>query len=73
MPGTADDPAAAPGIICIYVEYQNNINNGIETIIGTTPGATSRQGAEIYIVNASTAPGGYGARGSWAVPAPGRR
>jgi hypothetical protein len=69
-PGTAEAPAAAPGVLCIYVEYQININNGIETIIGTTTGATSRQGAEIYIVNANPAPGGYGARGSWAVTAP---
>jgi len=69
-PGSAESPDAAPGVLCIYVEYQININNGIETIIGTTPGATSRQGAEIYIVNASSTPGGYGARGSWAATAP---
>jgi len=69
-PGTAESPDAAPGILCFYVEYQININNGIETIIGTTTGATSRQGAELYIVNASTTPGGYGARGSWAATAP---
>jgi hypothetical protein len=68
--GTAEAPDAAAGVLCIYVEYQININNGIETIIGTTTGATSRQGAEIYIVNASTTPGGYGARGSWAATAP---
>jgi hypothetical protein len=69
-PGTADAPEAAAGILCFYVEYQNNINNGIETIIGTTSGATSRQGAELYIVNNATTPGGFGARGSWAVTAP---
>jgi hypothetical protein len=69
-PGTAESPGAAPGVLCIFVEYQVNINNGLETIIGTTTGATSRQGAEIYIVNSGTTPGGFGARGSWAVTAP---
>lgn len=70
-PGTADAPEAAAGILCIYVEYQININNGIETIIGTTTGVTSRQGAEIFIANVGTTPNtGFGARGSWAVTAP---
>lgn len=69
-PGTADAPEAAAGILCIYVEYQVNLNNAIETIIATTTGVTSRQGAEIYIVNQAATPGGFGARGSWAVTAP---
>ena len=70
-PGTADAPQAAAGNLCIFVEYQININNGIETIINTTTGVTSRQGAEIYVQNVGTTPNvGFGARGSWAVTAP---
>ncbi|MGH2941543.1 MAG: hypothetical protein ACRDLN_02025 [Solirubrobacteraceae bacterium] len=69
-PGTAAAPEAAPGTLCFYVEFQININNQLETIIGTTPGATSREGAEVYATNANAAVGGYGARGSWAVTAP---
>jgi hypothetical protein len=69
-PGTADAPEAAPGVLCVYVEFQENINNGIETIIATTPGATSRQRAELYIAANATPSVGYGARGSWAVTVP---
>jgi hypothetical protein len=69
-PGSSEAPEAAAGVLCIYVEYQVNINSTINTIIGTETGKTSRQGAEVYIVNAAAAVGGYGARGSWAVTAP---
>jgi hypothetical protein len=67
-PGSVANPEAAPGHLCIYVGEKVNIS-AIDTILeGGATGATSRQGAGVYVI--SSAAGTFGARGSWAVTAP---
>jgi hypothetical protein len=67
-PGTVANPEATPGHLCVYVGERVNIS-AVDTIIeGGATGATSRQGAGVYVI--SSGAGTFGARGSWAVTAP---
>lgn len=67
-PGTVADPQAAAGHLCIFVGDRVAISS-VETISDNGAiGGTTRQGAGIYVISATT--GIFGARGSWAVTAP---
>jgi hypothetical protein len=69
-PGTATDPKASPGNLCIYESRDTNFSSvGFENpITGETGGSVPAFGAEV--VGFSAAAGNYTDSGSWAVTAP---
>jgi hypothetical protein len=72
-PGTAANPDAAPGKLCIYVARLFNVEHvgTVDAIGDTSPGA-SRFGTAIYVSANSTNPSNFQfvGEGTWAVTAP---
>jgi hypothetical protein len=75
--GTIYDPSAAPGHLCIYVQFITGLNRPLPVRIGSEqypddqfayPNAAGRQGAVLSFTTTGT--GGHVARGTWAVTAP---
>lgn len=67
--GSATDPAAAPGYLCVYVGASTNVaTSGIYNPYGGNAGSASVYGAGIVIDSAGA--GNFYADGTWAVTAP---
>lgn len=67
--GSATNPTAAPGYLCVYVGSSANIGeSGIYNPFGGDAGTASAYGAGIVIVSAAS--GDFYADGTWAVTAP---
>lgn len=65
-PGTFSVPDAAPGHLCVYVSFQDNVT--VHTVYGTIDsysGESSRLGAGVY--SYATAAGPFYSWGTWAV------
>jgi hypothetical protein len=60
-PGTAEEPEAAPGNVCVYTTGEEGIANLISELSFAT-----KYGSEMFF---ASGPGGF-AYGSWAVTAP---
>jgi Collagen triple helix repeat (20 copies) len=67
-PGTADQPAAAPGNLCIYSgeQFESLVFTGVENPSGTSLSVT-RSGTLLHFLGV---PVGHNGFGSWAVTAP---
>jgi hypothetical protein len=62
-PGSASDPQAQPGSLCLYETFNTNTSNrGVQAV------SDPRSGAEVF--DSSAAAGNYFIFGSWAVTAP---
>jgi hypothetical protein len=66
-PGTAANPQAAPGNLCVYEVNRGNVSTRFVCSASVCPGAT-RWGA--YVTTKSAAPGDFWARGTWAATSP---
>lgn len=71
-PGTASDPAAAPGFLCVYEhDSQNKRDNTYPSVgVGLTGGVANPFGASIATQSSNTTAGFFWSRGTWAVTAP---
>lgn len=69
-PGTSANPTAAPGYLCVYAAYEQNVGSScITTTAGEwTCGAASQYGAAPYVTGAAA--GRVASVGTWAVTAP---
>jgi len=69
-PGTAADPAAAPGNLCVYESFQANRGGACIAKVGSgyVCGATDPYGTSLFMT--ATAVGTITSVGTWAVTAP---
>ncbi|HEY7042997.1 MAG TPA: hypothetical protein VH419_04945 [Nocardioidaceae bacterium] len=71
-PGTAANPDAAPGFLCVYENDAQNKRDASypHVAVGFAGGSTTPFGAYIYTQSNTAAPAFFWSRGSWAVTAP---
>ena len=71
-PGSATNPQAAPGFLCVYEnDAQNKRDAGYPHIaVGFGGGSTTPYGAYVYTHSNTAAPSFFWSRGTWAVTAP---
>jgi Collagen triple helix repeat (20 copies) len=71
-PGSAADPEAAPGNLCLYEDFHEHVRPGSDCAdsggLGTTCGTATRFGADIFIE--SEGENSFFVEGTWAVTAP---
>jgi hypothetical protein len=67
-PGTAGNPQAAPGHLCVYEAISDNRSDVIPFGATGTPSSASRWGAGLWFIPAAA--GNFYSYGTWAVTAP---
>jgi hypothetical protein len=71
-PGSAANPQAAPGFLCVYENDSQNKRDASypNVAVGFAGGTTTPFGAYIYTHSNTVAPAFFWSRGTWAVTAP---